>query len=96
MNMIELGIIPAITSSELHMMLGGLSESDRKKLNRKFRKVWRKIAKTDPKMAEWLGLGRKDPLQSHIKRRSVIVVNRISGMLDSIREDQAPVPLQPW
>ena len=94
--MIELGIIPSVTRSELYYMLDGLCESDRKKLNRKFRKVWRKIAKTDPTLAKFLGLGMRNPEPKHLKRRSAIVVCRISGLLDSIREDQQPVPIQPW
>jgi len=94
--MIELGIIPAVTRPELYTMTRSLCDSDCKKLNRKFRKVWRKIARTDPSMAEFLGLGMKDPDQKYLRRRSAIVVSRISGLIDSITEDQHPVPIQPW
>jgi len=94
--MIELGVIPSITCGELYLMLDSLCIDDRRKLSRKFRKVWRKIARTDPKLAEYLGLGLRDPEPKYIRRRSALVVSRISGLLDSIREDQHPVPLQPW
>ena len=94
--MIELGIIPAVTRAELYTMSRSLCDSDCKKLNRKFRKVWRKIAMTDPSMAEFLGLGIKHPDQKYLRRRSAIVVSRISGLIDSITEDQRPVPIQPW
>jgi len=94
--MIELGIIPAVTRSDFYTMVHSLCEDDRRKLNRKFRKVWRKIAKTDPTMAKFLGLGIRDPEPKHVKRRLAIVVSRISNLIDSISEDQLPVPIQPW
>ena len=94
--MIELGIIPAVTRSDFYTMVHSLCEDDRRKLNRKFRKVWRKIAKTDPSMAKFLGLGLRNPESKYIKRRLAIVVSRISGLIDAIPEDQHPVPIQPW
>ena len=46
-KMIDLGIIPAMTGGELTKMLESLSPEDRKKVKRKFRKVWRKLSKND-------------------------------------------------
>ena len=96
-NMLELGIIPAVTKHELYEMLESLSDEERLKLNRKFRKVWRKIAKSDPEMAKYLGLGKKNPGAYYVKRRSSIVVYRIAELINAaIKVDQSPAPLQPW
>ena len=95
--MIELGIIPAVTKSELYNMLDSLSDEEKARLNRKFRKVWRKIAKSDPAIANYLGLGIKKPGAYYIKRRNSMVVYRISELINAaIKADQSPVPIQPW
>jgi hypothetical protein len=94
--MIELGIIPSVTQDELYQMLQGMSSSDRRKLNRKFRKVWRKIAKSDKEIGKYLGLGDKDPQAHQIKRRAAVVVSRISRLVDATEESGLQVPLQPW
>ena len=47
-KMIELGIAPAITAFDLSLMLESMSSSERRKANRKFRKLWKKIEKKDP------------------------------------------------
>ena len=96
-NMIELGIIPAVTKHELYIMLESLNDEEKIKLNRKFRKVWRKIAKADPDAAKYLGLGKKNPGAYYIKRRNSIVVYRIGELINAaIKVDQSPAPLQPW
>ena len=96
-NMLELGIIPAITKSELFDMLESLSDEEKIKLNRKFRKVWRKIAKSDPATASYLGLGIKKPGTRYIKRRNSMVVHRIGELINTaIKANQSPAPIQPW
>ncbi len=95
--MLELGIVPAITKDELYRMLDSLSEEEKIKLNRKFRKVWRKIAKSNTETAKYLGLGVKEPGAYYIKRRNSMVVYRIGEIINAaIRADQSPVPIQPW
>ena len=95
--MLELGIIPAVTKDELYGMLDSLDDKEKVRLNRKFRKVWRKIAKSDPATANYLGLGDKNPGSYYIKRRNSMVVYRIAELINvAIKADQSPAPIQPW
>ena len=43
--MIEDGILPAITACELSRMLSTMSSKEKRIVQRKFRKVWRKLAR---------------------------------------------------
>ena len=44
-NMIEDGILPAITARELLKMLSDMPNKDKRIAQRKFRKIWRKLAR---------------------------------------------------
>ena len=44
-KMIEEGIVPAFTGCELSNLLKSLSPSERRKVKRKFRKIWKKMLK---------------------------------------------------
>tara|TARA_Y100001963_G_C6793075_1_gene456758 strand:+ start:2950 stop:3225 length:276 start_codon:yes stop_codon:yes gene_type:complete len=47
-KMIESGIVPAFTGKDLTAMLSSLSDNEKRKAKRKFRKLWRKILKKNP------------------------------------------------
>lgn len=77
-KMIELGIIPAMTGSELTKMLESLQPEDRKKVKRKFRKVWKKLSKNDINFQYLMGNEKgASPTRSQRRNRSVIVVSTI-------------------
>ena len=42
-------------------------------LERKFRKVWRKFAKSDKKAADFMGLGNAKPSKDQTRNRSAII-----------------------
>ena len=76
--MIELGIVPAFTGEELTRMLVSLSPSDRRIAKRKFRKVWRKLAKKDPSLTHMMFTAKgKKPGKSEKRNRSVLVVSEL-------------------
>ena len=72
-KMIEDGIIPAFTSKELSMMLESMDEAERRKVKRRFRKVWRNMAKQSSKMSLILKLGEKSPTKTTKQNRSSAV-----------------------
>ena len=79
LRMIELGIAPESSSGKkLRLMLDGLEEDDSRRLRRKFRKIWRKIVKSDPDLAKSLGLGLKKPSSLHMRNRRAWVRGKIS------------------
>ena len=71
--MLESGLIPAMTGDQLTSMLKSLSPKDQRKTKRKFRKAWRKFAKSDPSLHDFLGLGNLKPSKDQIRNRSVLV-----------------------
>jgi len=71
-KMIEDGIIPAMTAAELSIMLSEMNEQEKKIAKRKFRKIWRKIAK-NPSYARSMSLGTKDPDRNIKANRAAIV-----------------------
>ena len=76
-KMINAGIIPARTSSELVSMLESLSEEERRVAQRKFRKIWKKIEKKDKSIGPLLSTGsRKKPTKSQKRNRSVVVFQK--------------------
>ena len=51
-QMLDMGIVPAMTGKELTSMLSSLSPEDRKIAKRKFRKQWRKLLKKNPDLRQ--------------------------------------------
>ena len=79
LRMIELGIAPESSSGKkLRLMLESLEKEDSRKSRRKFRKIWRKIVKSDPDLAKSLGLGLKKPSCLHMRNRRAWVRGKIS------------------
>jgi hypothetical protein len=75
-KMIEMGIIPAFTGNELREMLNSLSRDEKRLAKRKFRKLWRKIAKSDNSVRELL-VSTGDPDACTLRNRSCIVVSNV-------------------
>ena len=74
-DMIEKGIVPAFTGSELVALLNSLSDSERRKVKRKFRKIWKKLSKENGSLGEILATKKgSDPTSSQKRNRSVFVV----------------------
>jgi hypothetical protein len=71
LKMLEEGLIPARCGVELVDMLKKLDDDERRKVTRKFRKIWRKMAKKDPSIKEKLGLGKNKPTKTQRTERSV-------------------------
>tara|TARA_R110002012_G_scaffold315147_1_gene528581 strand:+ start:435 stop:704 length:270 start_codon:yes stop_codon:yes gene_type:complete len=69
LEMLELGILPARTGSDLIKMLESIPQEERRKFKRKFRKAWRKIAKEDPDLIVPMGLGSKNPTREQKMQR---------------------------
>ena len=76
-KMIEKGIAPALTGRELTEMLDSLSEKDRRIVKRKFRKMWRKIAKKEKSLSYIMGLNSKKPTCFNKTARLTYVVSHI-------------------
>ena len=71
-KMIEDGILPAITSRELSKMLSGMPNKEKRIAQRKFRKVWRKLARQKECKAT-MRAGELYPAKSTIAARSARV-----------------------
>ena len=71
--MINMGIVPAMTGNQLTAMLKSMSPEERRLAKRKFRKVWRKFAKSDKKAADFMGLGNLKPSKDQKRNRSAII-----------------------
>tara|TARA_Y100000593_G_scaffold85021_1_gene161410 strand:+ start:875 stop:1159 length:285 start_codon:yes stop_codon:yes gene_type:complete len=82
-KMIEMGIVPAFTGLELTEMLNSLSEEERRKAKRKFRKQWRRISKSDLKLRDLLESD-GDPDKHTLRNRSSIVVCDIVNMFEDL------------
>jgi len=77
-KMIELGIVPALNGFELNAQLESLSDDDRRIVKRKFRKVWRKIRKSDPSFSYLMGDKKGvTPTRSQKRNRTAVVVAKI-------------------
>ena len=72
-KMINMGIIPAMTGNQLTKMLNSMTPEEKRFTKRKFRKVWRKFAKSDKKAGEIMGLGSLEPTEAHKRNRSAII-----------------------
>ncbi len=77
-QMLNMGIVPAMTGRELTKMLNSLSLEDRIKAKRKFRKQWRKLLKKDSNLKEILQpeISTK-PSRSQLRSRSVFLISDI-------------------
>ena len=73
LEMIEAGILPAMTGRELKEMFSSLSKKEEKKVKRKFRKAWRRLAKKDRSMRKTLDIGNKKPSKNLKRTRSAMV-----------------------
>jgi len=76
--MIEKGIVPALGGNDLSEMLASLSDEERKVVKRKFRKIWRKIAKKDKSLSYIMGLNNHEPTRFNKTARLTYVVSDIS------------------
>ena len=72
-KMINMGIIPAMTGNQLTKMLNSMTPEEKRFTKRKFRKVWRKFAKSDKKAAEIMGLGSLAPTEAQKRNRAAII-----------------------
>jgi formyltetrahydrofolate synthetase len=82
-KMIDMGIVPAFTGKELKEMLISLPEEERRIAQRKFRKLWRKIAKNDRALREIL-ISNGNPDVNTLRTRSCVVV---SSVMNNIGDD---------
>ena len=76
-KMINAGIIPARTSSELVSMLESLDRNERRAAQRKFRKIWKKIEKNDKRIGPLLSNNTaRKPTKTQKRNRSVVVFQK--------------------
>ena len=54
LKMIEMGIVPAVSGRDLKTMLESLPEKDQRTVKRKFRKLWRKVGRSDKRIKSML------------------------------------------
>ena len=81
--MLDMGIVPAMTGYELTEMLDSLNPEDRRIVKRKFRKIWRKLAKKNPDIAHMLREEAGNRPEKHtLRNRSVFVVTDIIKNID--------------
>ena len=78
MLMIESGIVPSSSSGSVKKMLDTLSEEDRRKAKRKFRKHWRNICKNDPSLKYSMGFGESKPTLTQMGNRRAWVRKMMS------------------
>ena len=76
-KMIEMGIATGLSGADIKKQMSSLSEDEKIKLKRKFRKVWRKIARNDKNTSRVLGLGR-DPDDHHKRSRRAWVRRHVA------------------
>jgi hypothetical protein len=82
-KMIDMGILPAFTGKELSEMLISLPQKERRIAQRKFRKLWRNIAKNDGTLRAIL-ISDGNPDVNTLRTRSCVVV---SSVMNNIRDD---------
>ncbi len=73
MKMIDLGIIPALSGEELVTMMSSLTKEEQRLAKRKFRKVWRKISKSNKDFNYLREEKGKIPDENTLKNRSRMV-----------------------
>jgi hypothetical protein len=88
MAMIDLGILPAVTGKDLTCMLKSLDASERRKVKRRFRKVWKKVVKQNPDIADSLCTRSSDPTKDQLRNRAVRVVISIANEIRSQARDE--------
>ena len=76
-NMIDIGILPAFTGKELTEMLESLSPDEKRKVKRKFRKIWKKLLKARPEIKSMIVPDSGEPLKGHLRNRSCLVTRSI-------------------
>jgi|TARA_R110002020_G_scaffold138910_1_gene309463 hypothetical protein len=70
-QMIENGIAPAITGKELKEMLSSMTPENRRASQRKFRKLWRKLLKSNK---DWEDMTvSSEPSEHHLRNRACLV-----------------------
>tara|TARA_Y100000310_G_scaffold340217_1_gene435241 strand:- start:1815 stop:2108 length:294 start_codon:yes stop_codon:yes gene_type:complete len=85
MKMLEAGIVPAFTGQELVDMLDSLNYHDRRIAKRKFRKLWKKLAKENDVVFDMLTSGPgEEPTKAQKRNRACAVVRT---MINSSNED---------
>ena len=72
-KMINMGIAPAITGDQLLKMLDSMTPKERRSVKRKFRKLWRKLAKSNKELGEIMGLGNDKPTKAQKRNRSAYI-----------------------
>ena len=78
LKMIEVGIVPAFTGDELKKMLESMPVEERRIAQRKFRKIWRKLAKEDQTLKPLMTSGKGTvPSKSEKRNRSVLVLSEL-------------------
>ena len=83
-EMIEAGIVPALSPSEFDSMFKTMSENDKRVAKRKFRKVWKKALKDNPDYSDLLTNGKGEtPTKVQMLNRPNIVIREIKKKLDS-------------
>tara|TARA_E500000331_G_scaffold358038_1_gene422373 strand:- start:3699 stop:3992 length:294 start_codon:yes stop_codon:yes gene_type:complete len=84
-KMIEMGIVPALTGTELRNMLSSLTKEERRTAKRKFRKIWRKIAKSNSQYSYLVDKKARGeiPDEYTLKNRARIVTASIVNKIDS-------------
>ena len=79
LRMIELGLAPeSLSGRKLRERLESLPEDERRKAKRKFRKIWKKIVKSDPDLARSMGSGKEKPTKNEMRTRRAWVRRKIS------------------
>ena len=82
-QMLDMGIVPAMTGKELTSMLSSLSPEDRKIAKRKFRKQWRKLLKKNPDLRQIIQPEKGvNPNRSQLRSRAVFLISSIVKNLD--------------
>ena len=81
-EMIEKGIIPARTGFELTKMMESIPKEERRKFKRKFRKAWRKIAKSEKNLVGPMGLGSKNPTREQKLQRVARVYMNVAKEIE--------------
>jgi len=82
-KMIEMGIVPALTGTELKDMLSSLTDEERRIAKRKFRKLWRRIAKKNSNYSFLLNEKKGSaPDEYTLKMRAKIVAGSIIKSLN--------------
>ena len=75
MQMMDSGIVPALTGDELNEMLNSLNDADQRKAKRKFRKMWRNLLKKDPSLKNLMLESKgSDPSREQKRNRAVLVI----------------------